>query len=485
MNNLIKKGIVVAVILLFIIVSVIPTTGNIVIENYVSTDNQIYMSNSRNDTTPPVTNHSFNGTLGENGYYISEVEITLNATDDMSGVNATYYEIGPGGNWKTYTEPFMYAVVGRSILSYYSVDNVGNIEGQKSAVLRIDLYPPDISVGGGRNGSSSQCGVFASIWEIGSGEDRVEFYIDDELMFTDYAYPFEWIYENPNSHTVMATVYDKAGLNASDGIFIPESFPIVARGLVYNPEFSEQGVTFFSLLVRSNYVGIRMFERLTFPNNYFGYIGKFFIRATFDATGNRASFDDITPPVTTCTLNPPEPNGLNGWYVSDVEVTLNATDDMSGVNVTEYRINGGNIKTYTEPFNVTTDGEHTVQYWSVDNAGNIEDVKSAEFKIDQTKPYIELWWENPGNIYVIFTADCSDATSGMDYVEFYMDDVLQFTDYAPPYEWSIEWSTALEDCEFYAYAYDIAGNDDVDYIPGSSYYISSDKYVFFDIPKQL
>ncbi|MBA7636884.1 hypothetical protein ES703_44512 [subsurface metagenome] len=52
------------------------------------------------------------------------------------------------------------------------------------------------------------------------------------------------------------------------------------------------------------------------------------------STGNRISFDDITPPVTTCTLNPPEPNGNNSWYVSDVEVTLNATDDMSGVNTT-------------------------------------------------------------------------------------------------------------------------------------------------------
>ena len=65
------------------------------------------------------------------------------------------------------------------------------------------------------------------------------------------------------------------------------------------------------------------------------------------STGNRVSFDDITPPVTTCTLDPPEPNGNNSWYVSDVEVTLNATDDMSGVNVTQFRVDWGNIWTYT------------------------------------------------------------------------------------------------------------------------------------------
>ncbi len=91
------------------------------------------------------------------------------------------------------------------------------------------------------------------------------------------------------------------------------------------------------------------------------------------STGNRVSFDDITPPVTTCTLNPPEPNGDNTWYVSYVEVILNATDDMSGVNVTQFRVDGGSIHTYTEPFNVIDDGQHTIEYRSIDYAGNVED----------------------------------------------------------------------------------------------------------------
>jgi len=222
------------------------------------------------------------------------------------------------------------------------------------------------------------------------------------------------------------------------------------------------------------------------------------------STGNRASFDDITPPVTTCTLHPPEPNGNNSWYVSDVEFTLNATDDISGVNVTQFRVDGGYIKTYTEPFNIPTDGEHTVEYRSIDYAGNIEDWKSVEFKIDQTKPYIELWWESPDNVNVIFTATCSDATSGMDYVEFYMEDVLQFTANSEPYEWTILWPPPLPskyfvkgfifgrqfdeqnvtfyalivriieylpdlpEPVFYAKAYDIAGNSETDHPSGIS-----------------
>ena len=157
------------------------------------------------------------------------------------------------------------------------------------------------------------------------------------------------------------------------------------------------------------------------------------------STGNRLFFDDITPPVTTCTLDPPEPNGNNSWYVSDVEVTLNATDDMSGVNRTEYRINNGSIKTYTEPFNVSQDGELMIEYRSIDYAGNIEDWKSVEFKIDQTPPNVWLWCYSPDNVHIDFTATCDDTTSGIDRVEFYLDDILQFTDNNEPYEWSMVW----------------------------------------------
>ena len=156
------------------------------------------------------------------------------------------------------------------------------------------------------------------------------------------------------------------------------------------------------------------------------------------STGNRASFDDITPPVTTISFHPPTPTGKNGWYADDVEIILEATDDMSGVNVTYYRLNGGEWKTYVEPFTIESDDNYVIEYYSVDNASNVEDVKSAEFKIDQTPPTIDLTWEadkEDGIWYITFTAFCSDATSGMDRVEFYMDDELVCTDNEAPYEW--------------------------------------------------
>jgi hypothetical protein len=73
-------------------------------------------------------------------------------------------------------------------------------------------------------------------------------------------------------------------------------------------------------------------------------------------------------------------------------VTLTPSDAGSGVNVTEYSIDGS--ATYTvgtsvvipAPADGSNDGAHTIAYFSVDNAGNIETVKSATVLIDATPP---------------------------------------------------------------------------------------------------
>ncbi|HVQ00746.1 MAG TPA: nitroreductase family protein [Candidatus Thermoplasmatota archaeon] len=87
---------------------------------------------------------------------------------------------------------------------------------------------------------------------------------------------------------------------------------------------------------------------------------------------------DTTPPVTTCTLAGTQQGGA---YISPVEVTLTATDDISGVNITRYKVDTGNWTTYVSPFAVTGDGPHTVSYYSVDKVGNTEVQKNTPFVI--------------------------------------------------------------------------------------------------------
>ena len=87
---------------------------------------------------------------------------------------------------------------------------------------------------------------------------------------------------------------------------------------------------------------------------------------------------DVTPPITTCSLN----GAMQGnVYITDVTATLSATDAGSGVNYTMYQVDNGVWNTYTMPFVVTGNGDHTINFYSVDVAGNQETEKTTTFTI--------------------------------------------------------------------------------------------------------
>jgi hypothetical protein len=74
------------------------------------------------DDTPPVTTIS------------PAVPFTLTATDEGCGVNVTMYRID-GGSWAVYSGGFTLPD-GEHTIYYYSIDNLGNIEQEKSLVVR-------------------------------------------------------------------------------------------------------------------------------------------------------------------------------------------------------------------------------------------------------------------------------------------------------------------------------------------------------------
>lgn len=91
------------------------------------------------------------------------------------------------------------------------------------------------------------------------------------------------------------------------------------------------------------------------------------------------------PPETSLALQPEQPDGENGWYVSEVTVSLEATGG-SGGGFTEYRLGGGEWTEYSGPFAISADGVHTLEYRSVDSAGNAEEAKQTVVSVDRTAP---------------------------------------------------------------------------------------------------
>ncbi|MFB3888734.1 MAG: OmpL47-type beta-barrel domain-containing protein [Candidatus Bathyarchaeia archaeon] len=59
-------------------------------------------------------------------------------------------------------------------------------------------------------------------------------------------------------------------------------------------------------------------------------------------------------------------------------IALSATDSVSGIKTTYYRIDSGPWWTYTGPFNLAGLGTHTIDYYSQDNAGNNEAAKQLK-----------------------------------------------------------------------------------------------------------
>ena len=78
-----------------------------------------------------------------------------------------------------------------------------------------------------------------------------------------------------------------------------------------------------------------------------------------------------------------------GWNRTAVTVTLSATDDVSGVDETYYRLGGvGAYSVYdaaAKPV-VSTNGLTRVWFYSRDTAGNVEIAKSLGVRIDTTRP---------------------------------------------------------------------------------------------------
>jgi hypothetical protein len=181
--------------------------------------------------------------------------------------------------------------------------------------------------------------------------------------------------------------------------------------------------------------------------------------------------DDTKPISWIEEMDPPEPDGENGWYVSDINITICAKDPdlapgIPGSGVCGFVVNG---QFYPEDCVTIIIGEDDgddkrVEYWAVDCVGNQESSHIIVIDMDQTPPTIDLTYEvisgNPIQGWVLeFTATCSDATSGMDRVEFYINDVLQDTSYGgPTYSWSFQTHGGVN-ITIKVVAYDIAGNN--------------------------
>ena len=210
--------------------------------NYYSEDNAgndevVKSADVKIDNTPPETNYSINGSLGDNGWYDSNVTVIFNASDTLSGVNYTKYKIDDG-DWIVYNGKLDIGSDGNHIIYYYSVDNAGNVEAEANFTFKIDKNAPSVSITVPKDGYLYLFGreimptMFGKTKIIGklttvatasdslSGVQSVYFKLDGKILWIDFNAPYE--VELPKAHprgvhTLTVTAYDNAGNSATTG----------------------------------------------------------------------------------------------------------------------------------------------------------------------------------------------------------------------------------------------------------------------------
>jgi len=137
---------------------------------------------------------------------------------------------------------------------------------------------------------------------------------------------------------------------------------------------------------------------------------------------------DLTAPSTSLSYSSPN-------YVNDTKVylskstnfTFTASDSISGVANTFYKLDSGLWKQYATKFTLgeITDGAHTLYYYSTDKAGNKEITKSFNITSDNSGPTITFTYPNAGSALNSKNFNVSwiglDSGSGVDHYEIRID----------------------------------------------------------------
>ena len=390
------------------------------------------------DGTPPVTSASLSGHLGNEGWWLSTVTVTLTASDDNSGVASTSFRVD-GGGWQTYPSPIQVRGDGEHTVDFYSTDNAGNVEGWHSVGFRIDGTAPQTAIsldGAGGDGYwfHSPVTVDITATDAGSGVASIEYRLDGGTWAT-YAASFD---VGEGEHTVDAYAIDVAG---SSGPVVSRSFgvdttPPITTAQIAGPT-GENGWYLGAVqvtLAATDALGTPTIWVRVDGGSWTRYTGPLLFDTgvhTFDYYAVDASGLQEAVQTQTVSIDFAAPQseaslqgtlGELGWYRSNVLLAIQATDATSGVASIAYRIDGGAWQAYAGLVPIG-DGSHSIQYYATDSAGVAESVRVIEVRIDTTPPAVAA--QSPSlpvtTTEVTISWTGTDAGSGIDHYEVRVD----------------------------------------------------------------
>src|SRR5205823_1651131 len=333
--------------------------------------------------------------------YVSNVIVGLSANDSGSGVAATYVQVD-GGNWAIYAGPIA-LTEGNHVLHYYAADVAGLMEATHSLSVSVDVTPPatasSLAGTAGANGwYVTGVSAMLTATDVTSGVATIEYRIDGGPWVTyDRAVTL-----GEGRHVLGFRATDLAGnreIDRSVSVLVDTATPVssaVLQGSIGDNGWYRSNVT-VSLNASDATSGVAQISYRLDNGSWLVYQGAFvltngeYVLEYFakDAAGLVEPTHTTTIRINTIapitTASPSGTVGANGWYVSSVSVTLNASDRDGGVSQIFYRLDGGSWTVYSGPL-VLGDGRRVLDYYATDRSGNLEPAHTKTFTIDTAPP---------------------------------------------------------------------------------------------------
>jgi len=347
------------------------------------------VASAAGDVTAPITNASVSGTLGMNGWYITNASVNLTATDDMSGVANISYDLDNNG-WINYTENLT-ITDGIHLLQYNSTDNASNAEANVShkLIIKVDTVAPITTIGiAGTKGTNGW--YFSPVAVSLTASDGMSlpagtwYNLNDGTGWKPYGGSFNL---SDKSYDVSYQSIDNAGnleaprtttVNVNTGLNKPTT--AVSLNGTNHGGWYETNVT-VTFTPTGGTGGINRTEysldnKTWITGTSLVVSAEGWTKVLFRSVDNAGNVEPINTvwvpidkfsPVISCSLSG-DRNAGTGWFNGDVTVTLTATDNGgSGINLTQYSLDGTHWTNYTAPFKLGWGPSRTIFYRATDN----------------------------------------------------------------------------------------------------------------------
>lgn len=355
-------------------------------------------------------------------FFISNATVfSISATDDESGVEQIEYRID-GGVWSLYREPFNIDTEGEHTIAFRATDRAGTIGQVKQITILNDSNPPisNLTLNDQRIDTAEiyyinrpvKLSISAS--DMHSGIKKSEYRIDQGNWQTTS--PF--IVDDSKNHLISFKSTDN--LNNQEiiktvSVHIDKTPPVTKISMNPKPQDEVKDlqivndITFFTLDATDTGSGAAFTEYRIDRGEWLPYepftihqSGQHLIEfKSTDSAGNQESpkalsvLVDTSPPSSTITVNKKTiAPGESLYSKAAVTVALSANDNVSRIKLIEYRLNDGPWSPY-QPFSLSTEGSHSIEFRSTDNLGNTESTKFIKVVIDNTPPVTSLVYGIP------------------------------------------------------------------------------------------